>query len=142
MLLDVPASIADPYRGPRPLAAAKSEARSIFSPKSSQRSAVEALLEAAGRHSSVGPWNRLESRPIGPELVVLTMRGHPPGDATNYLGGVADTLQANRVGASLDHFGALAGVSLYADDSQIRWVDYAVEPQSSYIGYRVRIWVP
>ncbi len=63
-----------------------------------------------------------------------------PGDATNYLGGVADVLQANRVNADLAHLGDLTQASLYLDDRQIREVRYSVEGGDPS-GYRVRVWL-
>ena len=60
----------------------------------------------------------------------------------NYLGGVADVLQANRRNADLSHLDDLADVSLYLyyDDRQIRQVRYDVQVADNQI-YRVRVWV-
>lgn len=63
-----------------------------------------------------------------------------PGDATNYLGGVADVLQANRVNADLSHLGDLAQASLYYDDRRIREIRYTVELGDA-THYRLHVWV-
>lgn len=86
-------------------------------------------------------WNPNERRPVGLELVVTAEKPDAiPGDATNYLGGVADVLQANRINADLTYLGNLAGVSLFHDDRQIRDVRYSVKRNEEF-GYSVRVWV-
>ena len=60
-------------------------------------------------------------------------------DATNYLGGVADVLEAKSRRRNLDHLAELAGVSLYVNDRQIREVQYTHEVSMS-TSYTVRLW--
>jgi hypothetical protein len=54
--------------------------------------------------------------------------GRPPGDGTNFLGGIADVLQGRQVSPSLDlsHLGELSRVALFADDRQIQQIMYRV----------------
>jgi len=82
----------------------------------------------------------MESRregPIGLELI-LTAKSQDaiPGDATNYLGGVADALQAN---PPHSRAGGLPQASLYTNDRQIQEVMYSVQDGDD--GYRVRVWL-
>ena len=63
-----------------------------------------------------------------------------PGDATNYIGGVTDVLQANRVNADPSYLEDLAQALFYQDDRQIQEVRYFVE-HSDAPAYRVRVWV-
>jgi hypothetical protein len=80
----------------------------------------------------------------------LIVRGHgrPPGDATNYLGGVADVLQAKKdhVMTDLGHLGELLDVALYVNDRQINRVGYS-EEAAERTSYVVRVtsaarWLP
>ena len=66
--------------------------------------------------------------------------GGPPSDATNYLGGVADVLQADRRNVDLGHLGDIASISLYWNDEQIREISYSVEVGEGP-SYRVRVWL-
>ena len=119
----------------------KNEATSLFSPKHGDRRSVVELLTKAEQALDESAWNPAEKRPVGFELIVTA--GDPdaiPGDATNYLGGVADVLQANRINADLSHLGDLARVSLFHDDRQIREVRYSVNGGAA-VGYDVRVWV-
>lgn len=112
---------------------AKNEARSMFAKCHSHRPRVYALLEAAAEALAGSQWDPGEQRPIGLDLVVVeSATRSPPSDATNFLGGVADVLQARR-DADL---GKLAAASLYADDRQIREARYSVE-RGGRPGYRV-----
>ena len=77
---------------------------------------------------------------MGLEVVVVALDRSPPSDATNYLGGVADVLQATRTNADVSHLGGAASASLYINDGQIREVRYSVE-EGDEPGYRVRVWV-
>ena len=124
---------------------AKSEALSIFRPTHRSAPSVRTLLEAAQAAMLDSEWPPREQRRIGLELVVVEPSGKPAGrndraDATNYLGGVADVLQADRMNADLSHLGRLAEVALYKDDRQIREVRYR-EESGSGPRYRVRLWV-
>ena len=119
----------------------KNEATSLFSTRHGDRHNVAELLRKAEQSLNRSSWNPTEARPVGLELVVIAQGPDAiPGDATNYLGGVADVLQANRINADLSHLGGLANVSLYHDDRQIREVRYSVKDADA-LGYRVRIWI-
>jgi hypothetical protein len=65
-----------------------------------------------------------------------------PGDATNYLGGIAHALEVERhrikTSGSLDHLGYLKEVGLYDNDSQIKEVRYR-EVESDRVGYTVTL---
>ena len=119
---------------------AKSEARSMFGESHPHRSRVLALLQEAHDALEKTQWNPVEERPVGLELVVVNATDSLPGDATNYLGGVADVLQATRVNADLSHLGSAGSTSLYRDDRQIREVHYSVE-DGIEAAYRLRVWV-
>ena len=104
-------------------------------------SRVRALLEAARGAVRDQPWELPEHRPVGLEVVVVETEGQaPPSDATNYLGGRAVVLQADRLNADLGHLGDLGDFALYANDRQIREVRYRVE-RGGRPGYQVRVWV-
>ena len=120
---------------------AKSGETSIFSKKhSSQRYAIELLREMKRTLADNPGWNRIEKRPIGLELVMVETQDMAcPADATNCLGGVADTLQDDRC-KHKDVPLEFASVSLFQNDSQIREVRYFVEVGDA-LGYRVRVWV-
>ena len=120
---------------------AKSEAQSMFGKGHPHRYRVHDLLKAAQQALDGLEREPREQRTVGLELVVVEPTTESaPSDATNYLGGVADVLQANRVNADLSYFGDAAAASLYADDRQIREVRYSVE-RGDASGYRVRVWV-
>lgn len=117
----------------------------MFNPTHSSAPRVRTLLEAAQAALLSSEWQPREERRIGLELVVIEPSSKPVGrndraDATNYLGGVADVLQTDRMNAELSHLGRLAEVALYKDDRQIREVRYR-EESGSGPRYRVRLWV-
>ena len=119
----------------------KSEATSLFSPKHGDRRSVVELLRKTEQALEESAWDPTERRPVGLEIVVTVEEPDSiPGDATNYLGGVADVLQANRINADLSHLGDLARVSLFHDDRQIREVRYSVNGGDAP-SYGVRVWV-
>lgn len=95
------------------------------------------LLEAAKRTlGSTGPI--FGASPVGMELIVRSPN-EPPADATNFLGGVGDVLEAKGRRGVLDHLGELAQTSLYANDRQIHEVRYRWE-KAPEVGYVVRLW--
>ncbi len=117
----------------------------MFNPTHGSASRVRTLLEAAQAALPGSNWQPPEARHVGLELVVAEPSGKPAGmndraDATNFLGGVADALQARRVNADLSHLETLAEVMLYQDDRQIREVRYREESGGGPC-YRVRLWV-
>lgn len=120
---------------------AKSEATSIFGPTHPHRERVVALLSRTEEVLARSDWQMAESRPIGLELILsLPSEGGTGSDATNYLGGVADTLQAQRINAATEHLGHLADVALYADDRQIVEVHFR-RAEGARATYTVRVWV-
>ena len=63
----------------------------------------------------------------------------PPSDATNYLGGVGDVLEAKTRRGVLEHLGDLTQVALYENDRQIQGVHYHYE-RGEPARYTGRIW--
>lgn len=101
---------------------------------------VLALLEAARQALGEQP----DFMPVRDGYVALDVEVYAPpsgapGDATNYLGGIADVLEekeSHRVG--IDHLGALGRVWLYWRDSQIKEVSYR-EVAADRMAYRVTV---
>jgi hypothetical protein len=77
----------------------------------------------------------------------VTLRARTPrltfetlSDATNYLGGIADVLEAKgHRAAYIAHLGDLGNVAVYDNDSQLRDVRLVREDADSD-GYTVRLW--
>jgi hypothetical protein len=66
-------------------------------------------------------------------------RNKPPADATNFLGGVGDVLEAKGHRGLLDHLGELVRVGLYENDRHIHEVHYRWHPGPD-VRYVVRLW--
>lgn len=118
---------------------AKNEAKSLFSEGHTHSGRVTALLEAARQATAGREQHALfGSRPLGLELTVSSPT-EPPADATNFLGGVGDVLEAKDRRASLEHLGALRHVGLYENDRKIHEVHYRwrAAPEVAYV---VRLW--
>ncbi|WP_319462526.1 hypothetical protein [Micromonospora sp. RTP1Z1] len=117
----------------------KNEAKSMLAAGHKHHGSVRALLEAAAVASRQVGWT-IVSADIALDVVVQAPAGGPPGDATNYLGGIGDVLQDKSHPTSMDlsHLGALQEVALYVDDRQIRRVTYSVELAES-ASYSVRV---
>ena len=120
---------------------AKSGETSIFSKKhGSHERSIELLREMKRTLADNPGWDQMEERPIGLELVMVETQDKAcPADATNCLGGVADTLQADRC-KHKDVPPEFAPVSLFQNDRQIRVVRYFVETGDVF-SYRLRVWV-
>lgn len=116
----------------------KSEAKSLLAAGHPHESLVRDLLTAAQGAAQRSGWGTCTSE----VALALTIRGprRPPGDATNFLGGVADVLQdkTKHRNFSLDHLGPLRDVALFADDGQISRISYREEPAETP-SYSVRI---
>jgi len=99
----------------------KNEAKSMLAAGHKHHTSVRALLEAAAAASRHVGWT-VVGADIGLDVVVHAPAGRPPGDATNYLGGIGDVLQDKSHPANMDlsHLGGLQAVALYVDDRQIR----------------------
>jgi hypothetical protein len=115
----------------------KNEAKSLLAAGHVHADGVRALLEAARDAIQRDRW-----RPAtGAVALELTIRcpGRRDGDATNFLGGVADVLQET-VSPNVDvtHLGDLAAIGLYVDDRQISRISYRELPAAE-VSYRVRV---
>lgn len=113
---------------------AKNEALSMLGPRHPHSARVVSLLEAA--RDALGATVPFEG-PIGLE-VRLFRAGADPWDATNYLGGIGDALEAKDRRGHLEHLGELAWVALYRNDRQIREVHFS-EAAAASPGYEVRV---
>jgi hypothetical protein len=116
---------------------AKNEAPSMLGPGHSQSSRVIALLEAA-RDAILEAGIEPFTGPVGLD-VVLFDDGSDRGDATNYLGGIGDTLEDKARRGPLDHLGTLVAVHVYRNDRQIREVHFRTE-RSERATYVVRVY--
>ncbi|WP_197697805.1 hypothetical protein [Micromonospora echinofusca] len=105
----------------------KNEALSLFAANHGQRERVERLLTAAVAAARRVGWTSV-SEDVELDVTVRSSTPRPPGDATNFLGGIADVLQGRKGAHRIDlsHLGGLAGFALFDDDSQIREVAYRV----------------
>jgi len=105
------------------------------------RPRVVRLLEAtrdAMAVSRVEPFALADS--LGLELILRCRRdGYERGDITNYLGGIADVLQARRVNANITHLGELAKIYVYPDDRQIHEIHCQLL-QNKVESYMVLLW--
>jgi len=119
----------------------KAEAKSLLAAGHPHAQRVRSLLEAARDAIRRTGWT-VTASDIALELVIRSP-GRPPSDATNYLGGVGDVLQVKATGRNIDvtHLGYLAAVALYADDRQIRQLQYAETRAATRPSYTVRIHV-
>jgi len=118
---------------------AKGEAISMLGPTHSHAPRVRVLLEMAREAMALQGLPGFGSGPLGMELIVRCARDGNRSDATNYLGGVGDTLESKDHRGGLEHLGHLADVALYDNDRQIEEVRYRWE-ESSTPSYRVRFW--
>lgn len=117
---------------------AKNEAKSMLAVGHSHADRVLGLLSAAEQAIADQPSPLYGSDALGLELV-LQSPVEPPSDATNYLGGVGDVLEAKVRRGALPHLGELVHVVLYLNDRQIHEVRYRWE-RSAQTRYSVRIW--
>jgi len=103
----------------------KNEAKSLLAEGHPHAGRVRALLEAAAEAITQGA-QPIERGEIELELVVFGPR-QAPSDATNYLGGIGDVLQAKAPAPLIEHLGPLAQVHLFTNDRQIREIHYQEE---------------
>ena len=111
----------------------------MLGPGHSHAPRVRLLLEEAARALKGGEATHFGPVPIGLRLTLRCPRDHKRGDATNYLGGIADVLEDKAHRGSLGHLGQLAQVGLYANDRQIEEVAYRWEPATD-ASYAVELW--
>jgi hypothetical protein len=118
----------------------KNEAKSLLSAGHPHAQNVLALLKAASTAASAADW-ATSTVPLGLEVVLQRPPGLYRGDATNFLGGIADVLQkkAAKRGFALDHLAEWRDVSLYDDDRQLQEVRYR-EVDAVEVSYTVRLW--
>lgn len=106
---------------------------SVVSAAHPHRDRVSALLVAA---SSVLPSGFIPLRgPVSLSVTLYSPTAAPPGDVTNFLGGIADVLQWRANAPSL---GELAAVAVYQDDLQIRRVAFE-QTRAEELRYELRI---
>src|SRR4051812_16202566 len=98
----------------------KNEATSMLAAHHRQADRVRMLLEKAAEAASIAVWTP-STADIALEVIIHTPTARPPGDATNFLGGIADVLQDKTTPRNIDlsHLGGLQTVALYLDDRQI-----------------------
>jgi anti-sigma factor RsiW len=114
----------------------KNEAKSLLAEGHPHAARVRALLEAAQKALAAGA-RPIEHGEVALEMVVVGP-AQAPSDATNYLGGIGDVLQAKTAGVLVEHLGPLVQVSLFANDRQVRAITYREERGSTQM-YRLTI---
>jgi len=115
----------------------KSEAKSLFAADHPKADRVAALLKAARDAVQRVDWETATGR-VALDLIIYCP-DRPDGDATNFLGGVADVLQATApLNMDVAHLQDLAVIGLYTDDKQISQIVYQELP-SSEVRYRIRV---
>ena len=120
---------------------AKSQ-RSIFGSLSKHHRRLIKLLAEVHRVKSANGFRGFGKSPVALEVELRVSAGQVLGDATNYLGGIADALEDKklRVRASgpLRHLEYRQHVALYDNDRQIKEILYR-EVRSQNSGYSVTI---
>lgn len=120
---------------------AKSQ-RSFFGVRSRHHERLRTLLKQAHGVKSAQGFRGFGTSRLCLEVEVRAPEGQQPGDATNYLGGIADALEVKKhrieASGSLDHLGYRKEVGLYDNDSQIKEIHYR-EVESDRTGYTVRL---
>lgn len=115
----------------------KSEAKSLFAADHPKADRVKALLRAARDAARRDRWSLVTGQ-VALELIIYCP-GRPDGDATNFLGGVADVLQGTAPpNVDVTHLRDLAAIGLYTDDKQISRISYRELPAAE-VFYRVRV---
>nr|AHE14531.1 hypothetical protein asmbl_4 [uncultured bacterium] len=116
----------------------KNEAKSMLATGHIHAERVRVLLAAAGEAVRRTGWTPTIAD-ISVELVIRGP-GSPPGDGTNYLGGIGDVLQAktNTYNLDLTYLGELRDVALFVNDRQISRITYRREPAEQW-SYSVRV---
>ncbi len=123
---------------------AKNTDLSSFGAGHSHYPRVVALLKAAAAVVGTPADERTPTVPVfGTAPVILEVEQYgptlPPGDSTNYVGGIADVLESkDRRTTTVAHLGVLARVALYDDDKQIQEFHYAWH-LADKVGYSVRV---
>ena len=116
----------------------KNEAKSLLARDHIHAERVSRLLKAALQAVGSRADAPFGTRPIGLALSLVSPT-EPPADATNFLGGVGDVLEAKGRRGPLDHLGELASVGLYENDRHIHEVHYSWQ-KGPRERYEVRLW--
>jgi hypothetical protein len=97
----------------------KNEALSLFGAAHPQRERVQRLLTAVAEAVGKTRWV-VVTGDVALDVVVRSPTPRSAGDATNFLGGIADVLQVRKTkqGVDLYHLGELAACALFADERQ------------------------
>jgi hypothetical protein len=117
----------------------KNEAKSLFSADHAQVKRVIHLLTTAQHEAEARGFRGFGAASVGLEVQLACPRGAGRGDATNFLGGIADVLEDKTGRGTLAHLGELATFGLYDNDSQIEEVHYTWTAADAP-AYRVRLW--
>jgi hypothetical protein len=116
--------------------------RSIFSLQSNRHRLLITLLEEAYRVTTAQGFSGFGQAPIALDVELRAPAGTLPGDGTNYLGGIADALEAKKVriraSGPLPHLGDLVHVGLYDNDRQIKQICYR-EREAEDVSYTIRV---
>jgi hypothetical protein len=99
---------------------------------------VRLLLERAQQAIAAQGFTQVSDGPVRLDVVLYAPDGSNPGDAINYLGGIADVLENKAHRGTLDHLGGLENVWLYHNDRQIKAVSYH-ETGAGSVSYTVTI---
>jgi hypothetical protein len=111
---------------------------SIFGQGHGHSARVRALLEAARQALAEQDFQPIGAGAVSLDVVLHAPPGEVPGDATNYLGGIADVLEDKSHRGPLGHLDGLSNVWLYRNDRQIKEVAYR-EVTSSRMSYQVTV---
>jgi hypothetical protein len=117
---------------------AKNEALSMLGAGHSHAPRVRLLLERAQQAADAQGFTQVSGGPVGLDVVLYAPGGTNPGDATNYLGGIADVLENKAHRGTLDHLNGLGNVWLYHNDRQVKAVSYH-EAEADSVSYTVTI---
>jgi hypothetical protein len=116
----------------------KNEALSMLGAGHSHAPRVRLLLERARQAVAAQGFTQVSDGPVRLDVVLYAPDGSNPGDATNYLGGIADVLENKAHRGTLDHLGGLENVWLYRNDRQVKAVSYH-ETKADSVSYTVTI---
>jgi hypothetical protein len=119
---------------------AKSEAKSMLAEGHPHAPRVRALLIAAQEAMTTEDFAGFGGAQLAIEVILTTGGLQQTSDTTNYLGGIADVLEAKGHRAMhVAHLADLAGVALFDNDRQLHEVRYR-QHDGDHDGYSVRLW--
>jgi hypothetical protein len=117
---------------------AKNEAKSMLATGHVHADRVLQLLRAARDAMGATAHPLFGEEQVGMEVIVVSPEP-PPSDATNYLGGIGDVLEAKARRGPLEHLQELASVAAYENDKQLQDVRYSWQAGPGP-RYSVRLW--